>query len=397
MVRFDVAVIGAGPAGSSAAGMLASRGLGVVVLEKEHFPRRKVCGEFLSAAALGELGRLDSGLREDLEARGEPVERGAVHASSGREVDFRLPERGLGLSRETLDARLARWARERGANICFGARVRGLRRAGDGFRVRYSEGTDQREIAARAVVGAWGRWDALDRVWDRNVETGRRFLAWSRLYEPCEALAGTVDLYLFPGGYCGLCRIESGAVQLAGILDESSRTRLRGPGWAEALAFARRSNAALDGVLENLTPESDFRGAGPVYLAAKPPVKDGVLMVGDTAGVLDPFSGQGIALALASGRLAARTLASAFAEAMPFDLVESTYAAAWRRRFAARFHWSALFRRIVQRPALADRAARWIGPGLVRSALHRLAPEEKRPATLSATLSPRVSRDASRL
>ena len=130
--------------------------------------------------------------REDLEARGEGVERGAVHASSGREVAFELPERGLGLSREALDARLARWARERGTEHRFGARVRGLTRTRDGFRVGYSEGSEQREIAARAVVGAWGRWDALDRVWDRNVESGRRYLAWSRLYEPCEAEAAVV-------------------------------------------------------------------------------------------------------------------------------------------------------------------------------------------------------------
>jgi menaquinone-9 beta-reductase len=385
MAAADVVVIGAGPAGSSAAGMLASRGLGVVILEREHFPRRKVCGEFLSAAALRELGRLDSGLREDLEARGESVDRGAVHASSGREVDFQLPEQGLGLSRETLDARLARWARERGAELRFGARVRGLRRTGEGFRVRYSELGDPREIEARAVVGAWGRWDALDRVWDRNVETGRRFLAWSRVYEPCEVLAGHVDLFLFPGGYCGLCRIESGAVQLAGIVEEALQRKLSrsyGAGWGAVLAFARRSNAALDHVLENLTPESDFRGAGPVYLAAKPPVKDGVLMAGDTAGVLDPFSGQGIALALSSGRLAARTLTRAFAEAMPLERVEADYSAAWKHRFASRFHWSTLFRSVVQRPALADRAARWVGPGLVRSALHRLAPPEKRRVTL---------------
>ena len=371
----DVAVIGAGPAGSAAAGTLASLGRNVLVLEKERFPRRKVCGEFLSPAGLDELDRLDSDLREWLQARGDSIDRGTIQPPRGFGIPFRLPGRGLGISREALDARLARWARNAGAEVRFGARVRGLRRtAPDRYRLQYAEDGRDREIEARAVVGAWGRWDALDRARDRDVESGRRFLGWSRVYEPTEALAGRVGLYLFPGGYCGLCRVESGAVQLAGIIAESVRAEACGTGWAAVLAFARASNLALDRVLDELTPGSDFRGAGPVYLASRPPAKDGVLMAGDTAGVLDPFSGQGIALALASGRLAGVTLAHAFAGEISLSRASAVYAAAWRRRFAARFRWSALFRRLMQRPRLAEGAARWVGSGLVRGALHRLAP-----------------------
>jgi flavin-dependent dehydrogenase len=371
---YDVVVIGAGPAGSAAAGLLALRGRRVLVLEKERFPRRKVCGEFLSAQAAEQLAAL--GLRAEIETPAERIHRGGLFLPGGEEIPFRLPAAALGVSRARLDERLARWAEDRGAEVRLGVRVRGVI---DRFRVRVAEGAHEEEIETRSVVGAWGRWDALDRGRRGGGEgRGRRFLAWSRGYEPSESFAGRVALYLFPGGYCGLSRVEGGRVHLAGIVDDATHRRLP-PGWEAVLDHARASNAALDRALAGLVPSTHFRGAGPVYLAAKPPVERGVLMVGDSAGVLDPFSGQGIACALASGILAAQTLETAFGGAVPLSIAARVYADAWKRRFRSRFGWSAVFRALVHRARFAESAARWAGPRLVRSALQRLAPGEAGP------------------
>ena len=366
---YDVVVIGAGPAGSAAAGLLAGGGRRVLVLDKDRFPRRKVCGEFLSAQAAAQLGEL--GLRAEIERDAERIHRGALFLPGGEEIAFRLPGEALGVSRAGLDERLARWAEERGAEVRFGARARGVV---DRFRVRVAQGPREEEIETRCVVGAWGRWDALDRERRGGGEgRGRRFLAWSRGYGPSESFAGRVALYLFPGGYCGLSRVEGGRVHLAGIVDDATH-RAMPHGWEAVLAHARASNVALDRALDGLVPASDFRGAGPVYLAAKPPVERGVLMVGDSAGVLDPFSGQGIACALSSGILAARTLEAALAGAVPLSRAARAYADAWKRRFRSRFGWSAVFRALVLRARFAESAARWAGPRLVRSALQRLSP-----------------------
>lgn len=372
MSAFDVVVIGAGPAGSSAAGLLARGGRRVLVLEKEHFPRRKVCGEFLSDDAVSSLGVL--GLRREVESEAEPIHRGELFVPGADRIAFRLPENALGISRSRLDERLAVWAAGRGAELRFGARARRLAATPGGFLVRVAEGPSEREIEARSVVGAWGRWDAMDREWrpKESASAGRLFLAWSRGYEPSDALAGRVCLYLFPGGYCGLSRIEDGGVHLAGIVDESTQRRLP-PGWDAVVAHARVSNPALDDILGRLTPASDFRGAGPVYLAAKPPEESGVLMVGDAAGVLDPFSGQGIASALSSGILAARTLEDGFSGALPWPRIASTYARAWRSRFRGRFGWSAVFRRLMHRPELAGVAARFAGARIVGMAISRIS------------------------
>src|SRR5262249_3338039 len=153
----------------------------------------------------------------------------------------------LGLSRYVLDDLLAARARELGADLRFGSRVLAVEREDAvsdgvnavGFRVRFAADGVESEVSARAVVGAWGRWDPLDRAFSgarrsssaRGLAArGKLFLGWSRDFVSDASLAETVRLYAFPGGYCGLSRVENGAVNLAGVVAEDVRRRLP-PGW----------------------------------------------------------------------------------------------------------------------------------------------------------------------
>jgi flavin-dependent dehydrogenase len=369
----DAVVVGAGPAGSAAASVLAQRGRRVLILEKDRFPRPKVCGEFLSASARESLERL--GVRERVEGVAERIGRGSVHVSGGSGVDFELPEPALGISRFRLDQMLTSRASELGAVTRFGARVTAIEGAPvSGFRVRFVSGQGEETASARAVIGAWGRWDGLDRALDRGFLTrGGRFFGWSRDYAAEAALAGQVRLYAFPGGYCGLSRVEGGAVNLAGVISERSRARLE-PGWEAAVAHARSANRKLDRDLAPLREgPTGFLGTGPVYFTAKPPVEGGMLMVGDAAGVIDPFSGEGQAAALSSGILAAETLERGLAGEVSLADVPPLYAADWRRRFRRRFGWSAAFRSLMLHPSAGAFAARLAGERVVRLAISRLS------------------------
>src|SRR6185436_4421213 len=106
--EWDAVVVGAGPAGPAAAAALAARGRRVLLLEKDRFPRRKVCGELLSGGARASLERL--GVLEEVEAIAAPVRRGTLHLPAARPLEFTLPAAALGVSRFALDALLARWA-----------------------------------------------------------------------------------------------------------------------------------------------------------------------------------------------------------------------------------------------------------------------------------------------
>jgi len=365
----DAVVIGAGPAGAAAAALLASRGFRTVVLEAKTFPRRKVCGAFLSAQALPVLRRL--GAEEDVERVGpERIAGGSVHLPGGLSAAFELPAPGLGISRFALDQLLADRAARAGADVQFASRVLSVEREHAGFRVRLSGGES---VTARVAVGAWGRWDALDRSLDRPLPGRRsRYLGWSGEYEGDGArLAGAVRLYVFEGGYCGLSRVEGGRVNLAGVILDGAQRQL-GAGWEKVVARACRSNRRLAEDLDGLSP-ADFSGTGPVYFAARRPIEKGILLVGDAAGVLDPFSGQGQAAALTSGALAADCAAEALSGRAPADELPRLYAAAWRASLAGRFAWSAAFRRLMLSPWLGGIAGRMAGPGLTRLAVRALA------------------------
>lgn len=368
---YDAVAVGAGPAGSAAATLLAEAGKRVLLLEKDHFPRAKVCGEFLSADALPSLERLGA-LNAVESARPERIDRGSLHLQSGPPVLFRLPAQALGISRYCLDDLLAKRAREAGAEVRFGARVLSIEGGlSERFRIRCSGVQHDEEIHSRAVIGAWGRWDALDRAFARRFLSRRkRFFGWSRDYDgDTSHLAGVVRLYLFRGGYCGLSRVEGGAANLAGVVSERTHRRAGG-GWTGVLELARRSNPHLDVDLSRMNPGPiGFLGTGPVFFTSKPPAENGILMAGDAAGVIDPFSGEGQASALASGILAAETVLKLLAKDLSPRQHTRAYAEAWKQRFGKRFAWSAFFRRMVLSSWLGNLAARVAGEKLVRFAI----------------------------
>lgn len=369
----DAAVVGGGPAGAAAAAVLAEAGWRVVLFEKDSFPRPKVCGEFLSADAAPSLERLRV-LPRIAAQTPERIETGEIVLPSGRSVSFRLDSPAIGISRFLLDRILAERAAEAGAETRFGTRVIAIEGSPErGFRLRVRGPDHTEEARARLVLGAWGRWDALDRELERRFLGRRRFFGWSRDYEGDGAdLAHRVRLYVFPGGYCGLSRVEKAGVNLAGVISERRRKRVPG-GWDAVLEHARRHNRVLDRDLGTLAPGPiGPLGTVPVVFSAKPPAERGILLAGDAAGVLDPFAGTGQAAALASGILAGEIAARFLSGALPAGDLLRSYSAAWRRQFGRRFRWGALLRRLMLHPAAGEIAARLAGEGLVRFGLGAL-------------------------
>jgi flavin-dependent dehydrogenase len=371
---FDAVVVGAGPAGSAAATAIVQRGHSVLVLEKDEFPRDKVCGELLSAEAGPALDRLAASA-EIARARPERITRGAVYPAGGPAVPFDLPAPALGISRRAFDTLLARRSAEEGADVRFRHRVLSVEGTlPSGFRVRFSGPDGETEAAARSVVGAWGRWNTLDLALERRFLRRRNaFLGWSRDFVGAtEFLAGRVHLYLFPGGYCGLSRVEGGEINLAGVVSEPAYGE-RGGGWQAVLNAARRGNRALAADLDRLDPgPRGFLGVGPVFITRKPAVEADILMVGDAAGVIDPFSGQGQAAALHAGLLAADIAASFLSGVVPAGSVAAEYRERWRDAFGQRFAWSAVFRDLMLDPRLGRIAGRLAGRKLVRFAIARV-------------------------
>ena len=298
---WDVAVVGAGPAGCAAAIELARAGAKIGLLEKAAFPRDKLCGEFLSPVGARVVEELGCG-RQFHAAQPAHIERAVVVTASGAQLEFSFPARAYGLSRLRFDHLLARAAQAAGAQLIEKAEIVRLENASQTLSTR-----DGRKFQSRMVLLASGRHSLLQPL-TPDSSTGRTALRPARREKPAAYFAfkahyqgecaGRVELYFFPGGYCGLAPIEGGLVNLCCLVEKS----LLATGSAEQV-LARVP--ALRARLAGWRREEPFLFTGPVSMGWRRPPSD-LLAAGDAALFPDPFTGQGMSVALENGRMAAR-------------------------------------------------------------------------------------------
>ncbi len=297
----DALVLGGGLAGSAAAIMLARSGGSVTLLERESGPHHKICGEFLSIEARDHLEALGI---NPLAVGGTPIDR--VELASGTQlVRARLPFTALGLSRYRLDEALLEGAARAGVDVCRGVRVGSM----DGHCVSTSAG----EREARAILLATGK----HRIRGDRTETdggADPFVGFKMHFRlapgACRALAGTIRLVLFGGGYAGLQPVEDGTANLCLVIRKDSLGELGGS-WDKVLAMLDRLPHCGD-LLRDAEPLMDRPAtiANLAYgIAPRPSMAEGVYPLGDRACMTASLTGDGMALALRSGLVAAACIA----------------------------------------------------------------------------------------
>ncbi|WP_109487702.1 NAD(P)/FAD-dependent oxidoreductase [Occallatibacter savannae] len=295
----DHVVIGGGLAGSMAALRLAAAGREVLLLEKQRGPHDKVCGEFLSAEALGYLER--AGV--DARALGaHAIERVRVHSGSGS-VQVKLPFAAMSLSRRVLDEALLAKAAAAGCEVRRGAFVERVAARHDGFSVRvlYGEAMD-----ARHVFLATGKHDVAEHA--RGAGTHRDLVGfkmhWRLTQRSTDAIRRAMELFLFRDGYGGIALVEDDRANLCFVVRRRRVAELGG--WAE---MVRAICEECPGVAETLREGAQ---CWPKPLAISPipygyiaKQADGIWRIGDQAAVIPSFTGDGMSIALHSGELAA--------------------------------------------------------------------------------------------
>ncbi len=311
-----VMVIGAGPAGSAAAIRLARRGFGVAWIEAVRFPREKVCGCCLNLAALSALRELgcDGAVRSLA-----PVELNQWKLNAcGREVTAPLPG-GIAVSRGALDTTLVDEARKFGVTPQFGVRGQIVDASPAGVIVRRSDlATPQR---FDAVVLATGLTGASVSRWLPWIEQPHGPMGASLLVERLDGVADrTIHMVCGDGGYVGLVRLEDGRVDVAGAvwperheIDTTGKHQTSGDAAPEAAK--RVGKERIVRIFETILASASI---GPLphdaaeRLMTTPPLRrlrhygeHGLLAVGDAAGYVEPFTGEGMAWAIRSGIVAA--------------------------------------------------------------------------------------------
>lgn len=308
----EIAVIGAGLAGSTLAAALATRGRDVVLLERASFPRHKVCGEFLSPESMECLEELGC-VRAFYALNPPPMERVRLAVAGGSELEVPLPGRAHGMSRRALDALLFEHAGMCGAAVFDGADVRAIDECrGNRKRLQVRAGPKgelrQRTIEADVVIGAYGRRSRLDRQLSRPFFRKRSpYIAFKRHHRLVDGsglknLDGVVELHIFAGGYCGVSYVEDDVVNVCTMFDRRLMNAQEGFGGNEVWEFLGRGDSALARRLSGLEPcDTETLAIAQIPMALKKTSDDEILFVGDSAGMIAPLAGDGQAMAIESG------------------------------------------------------------------------------------------------
>jgi menaquinone-9 beta-reductase len=386
-----------------------------LLVEQKKFPRAKLCGEFISPECLKHFAQL--GIEDRmLTAGGQLLTQTVFYARSGRSVKvptswFDTQQGALGLSRAEMDLRLLERARAVGVSVCEETQVTGLLSENDritGVRLKSDSGTgvppvglaietslnsdssilqptgrmpvpqptgrmpvpQLSEATAPVVIDATGRTRALAHRLPAALKNGKphrqraSLVAFKAHLEGARSEAGTCEIYFYPGGYGGLNAVENGLSNLCFIAAaEDVRKCQADPEVAMRQMVKQNSRAAQS--LAHAHAQSPWLAVSlESFGRHQPAPADGLLMIGDAAAFIDPFSGSGMLMALEGGQLAAEVVLQhldGLQQGGSFAPLARSYRDLYHQQFGSRLRICAILRRAAFVPRLAEAAIRFFG------------------------------------
>ena len=330
---YDVIIVGGGLAGLSCAIVLGSKQYKVLLLEKENYPKHKVCGEYISMESWPFLKSLGLPL-DDMQL--PVINKLQVTDTRGNEVHTTLPQGGFGISRYTLDAALADLATKAGVTVLTKTKADDVQYDGTQFTVH----TRDASYTAKVVCGTWGKRSNMDVKWQRsflkeknnalNNYIGIKYhirYAW-----PHDA----IGLHNFTNGYCGISEIEDGKCCMC-YLTTAANLRNHGNDIKQMEQEVLMKNPVLYDVFSN----AEFLYDAPVTISQisfqkKEQVQEHVLLMGDTAGMITPLCGNGMSMALYAAKIASGLIDNFLQGRISRNEMESSYIKTWKKNFASR-------------------------------------------------------------
>jgi len=357
---YDVAIVGAGPAGSSVAIRLALAGKCVALIEKEKFPREKLCGEFISPECLSHFDEL--GVHDSMrDSGGVEIAKTIFYGRSGKGVEVpsewfgSAHQHAFGLSRAEMDLQLLMRAREVGVDVLEGTSVVDLLCEKDSI---VGVKTKTREISARVTLDATGRMRFLARRTDAaDVVRKADSVAFKTHVSGCGVADDVCEIFSYSRGYGGSSRVESGLHNIC-FIAASDDVKQLGSDPTRVLRELVCTNKRAAEVFKDINFVGEWH-AVPIerYGRGNIAPTSGLLTIGDAAAFIDPFTGSGMLLALESAKIAA----AAIVENDDLDALAGDYERRHVTAFDTRFRMSSILRRFSLLPLLAETTVRMLG------------------------------------
>lgn len=332
----DIIIIGGGLAGLTAAIHLSLADRSVLLIEKNDYPKHKVCGEYVSNEVLPYLQELGI---EPVAHGAKKINRFQFSGLSGKSLDIALPLGGFGMSRYALDKILFDKAITQGM-MFEQATVSDVTYDDDTFEVSVKD----KSFRAPYVIGAFGKRSRLDTALSRNFRmTQSPWLAVKSHYK-ADFPENLVALHNFSGGYCGLSKVETDAVNVCYLADYKSFKKYKDIQTYQSKVLEKNSH------LKSFFAQAEPLFEKPLTISQisfqnKSAVENHILMVGDSAGLIHPLCGNGMAMAIHSAKIACECLLSHLEFNTKRATLEKNYEDAWEETFSKRMRNGALIQR----------------------------------------------------
>lgn len=356
----DVTIVGAGPAGSIAALVLARHGLRVRLVDRAHFPRPKLCGDTLNPGALALLAPLVD--VAPLRAVGLPIGGMRLSGPGGVQVVGRYPAgvTGLSVTRAHLDAWLVRHASAAGATLEDGVLVRGPHLRDDGVAgVAMATASGPRVHPSRLVIAADGRASTMARACGgaQTPATPRRWALGAYAHDVDGVDPAYGEMHVRGGHYLGIAPVAGGLTNVCLVLPRDRASAAVADPWA-AIRRAIDAEPLLRGRFERARLASPPVVLGPMALDVPRSGMAGLLLAGDASGFVDPMTGDGLRLAIEGALIAAGVAIEVIEGRLAAAAAPAVLAARRRRAFAAKWRFNRGLRALVDAP-VAVTAATW--------------------------------------
>ncbi|QIH37610.1 NAD(P)/FAD-dependent oxidoreductase [Flavobacterium sp. Sr18] len=346
MKNKEVLIIGGGLAGLTAAIHLSKIGLQVTIIEKNSYPKHKVCGEYISNEVLPYLNWLDLKI-SDLKPTN--ITKLEFSTASGKTIKSNLPLGGFGISRFTLDEYLYKKALENGCKI-IQDNVENILFNDNQFIVT----TNNSILKSEIVIGAFGKRSNVDQKMNRDFITKKSYWLAVKAHYSGDFPNDVVGLHNFKGGYCGVSKVENNRINICYLADYKTFKQFKN------IEEYQNSIVSENPHLRVIFEDSSLLFEKPLTISQisferKQTVENHILMIGDTAGLIHPLCGNGMAMAIHSAKIVSELVQKYYTnEIKSRNELEEKYIHEWNVNFRKRLKIGRLLSNLLQKQKLSS-------------------------------------------
>ncbi len=336
-----ILIIGGGLAGLTSAIHLAKKDISVTLIEKDTYPKHKVCGEYISNEVLPYFDFLDI----DLDAiKSVEISKFTISTQKGHTINSQLPLGGFGISRYTLDYYLWKKAETLGVEL-INDQVIDVQYRSNGFKIVTQQ---KRVLTSQYVIGAYGKRSILDKTLKRTFSAKKSPWLAVKAHYRAKFDTDTVALHNFKGGYCGLSKVENDRVNACFLVNYKSFKKHKD------IDTFQREIMFQNPHLKTFFNDAKLLFERPITISQvnfekKKPVENHIFMVGDSAGLIHPLCGNGMAMAIQGAQMLSELLIDNHnkTSALTRKEIEKVYLKQWHKTFSRRLYFGRLLQKVL--------------------------------------------------